>query len=90
MIFAYLIIAVIGLSLCYAWVKFVFFIFKLFKPKPKEKNPYIEAQKIINENDEKYQEYLLWMQSNGGGVPMQKLMTKEEFEVDREIKRLTS
>lgn len=83
----------IGLVVCvvlgYAWVKFVYWL--LPNPKPKTQpiqNPYIKAQILKQKNDKDYEEYLDWMAKNGSGVPFEKVMTKEEYEADRKIKKL--
>ena len=79
---------------CYLWVKFVYVILGklsnvLFKNRKKEEpNPYIQAQKRIDLNNKLYEEYLLWMANNSSGVPLDKAMTKEEFEADKQINKL--
>lgn len=75
---------------CYLWVKFVFAIFRLINKKPIQKpiNPYIEAQKTIMENDKNYEDYLKWMDEKGSGVPLNKLMTEEEYKAERQYKKL--
>ena len=76
-----------GVACCWAWIKFVNWIF----PKEKKKepalipqsNPYIEAQKRRNQNDHWYDEYISWMDHNGGGMPMDKVKTPEEKQFEK-------
>lgn len=52
-------------------------------------NPYILAQKKIDLNNKHYEEYLEWMEKNihnSLGVPLDKIMTKEEFIAEQKIK----
>lgn len=92
MIIILLIAIIVCFVLCYLWVKFVFAIFspKIWNRKKlkEDSNPYIKAQKLINANHKNYDDYLIWMQNNGGGIPLDKVMTREEFEGDAEIKKL--
>ena len=67
------------------WIKLVFMIFR--KRIKKETNPYIEAQKIINQNDKDYEEYIQWMQKNNGQIPLDKIRTAEEIRADNQLKR---
>lgn len=48
-------------------------------------NPYILAQKKIDQNNRDYQNYINWMQKNSSGVPLEKIMTKEEFLAEQKI-----
>lgn len=81
-----ILLLIIGVAiLIYAsamWVKFVWYI---FRPKKKPLNPYIEAQKVMMDNDKKYEEYIDWMSKNGYGVPIEKIRYKEEKEAEMNI-----
>lgn len=74
---------------CWLWVKFVFSIFGLInKKRVPVLNPYIEAQKLIIENDKNYEDYLNWMDKKGSGVPLEKIMTKEDHKAQSQINKL--
>lgn len=51
-------------------------------------NHYIALHKAKLENDRQYEEYLNWAAANGEGVPVPKIVTKEDQEADKKIKRL--
>lgn len=53
----------------------------------KRENPYIRKHKSKWRNDKEYQEYLKWLSSKGGDVPLNKTHLREEEEVNREINR---
>ena len=79
-----------GIACIYGWIKFVNWIW----PKEKKKeaprpqlNPYIEAQRRRDQNDRWYDEYLSWMDHNGGGMPMDKVKTPEEERFDKKYKQ---
>lgn len=80
----------------YLFVKAFVMIFKgiyraIFWDKIKLKeNPYINAQKLIDDNNREYEDYLKWMSENSSGVPLKKVMTKEEYEAEIRIKKLIS
>lgn len=94
MIVLYLVIAIIGILICYLWVKIIFWIFSipiqyLERRKIKEdNNPYIKAQKLIDDNNRKYEDYLKWMSEHSEGVPIQKIKSKEEFEAETRLKNI--
>jgi hypothetical protein len=95
MVYFLLIVGVIFLVIALMlWVKFVFLIFKklskiIFKNKIKEENnPYIQTQKLVIKNDNNYDDYLKWMILNSSGVPLDKIMTKEEFKAGKEINKM--
>jgi hypothetical protein len=88
---------IICLALCFAWVKFVYWIFSKLESKhqpaqpiEKEKgNPYIAYQLFKEKNDKDYQEYLEWMNSReDAGVPIKKLQAREDREAEEKIKKL--
>jgi hypothetical protein len=93
MIFGILIV-IIAVAIAYLWVKFVFVFFKmiinLFRKEEIEQkeNPYIQAQKVIEENNKYYYDYLDWMQKNGSTPPIEKIKTLQEIEADKKIKEL--
>lgn len=96
MIIVYGILIFFGALACYVWAKICYGLYKGFyniinnKKIREENNPYIKAQKLIDKNNQDYQNYINWMQKNSNGVPLDKIMTKEEFTADQEIKKLIS
>ena len=62
------------------WIKFVNWLI----PTPKQKqqkvefNPYIEQHRMKMKNDKWYEEYLEWLDKNGGDIPFEKWKTEEE------------
>lgn len=53
-----------------------------------ESNPYVQQHKAKLKNDELYDEYMGWAAKHGEGVPVPKLVTKEDAEAEKKIKRL--
>lgn len=51
------------------------------------KNPYITEQKSRMWNTKKYEEYERWMRIKGEGIPIQKIVTQDEFEAVEKIKK---
>jgi hypothetical protein len=92
MIIVYGIIVLIGIFACYVWWKICIYaknkaIAFINRNDIKENsNPYILAQKKVDLNNKHYEEYLEWMQKNSSGVPLDKIMTKEEFIAEQKIK----
>lgn len=91
----YVIMAFIVFAFIYNSFKLVFnLIMKVINRLRKNKieelnNEYIIKQKIIDENEKKYNDYLNWMQKrNNGSVPIEKIKTKEEFEAEKKINQL--
>jgi hypothetical protein len=68
----------------YAMNKTIAFINR--KQIKENENPYILVQKRVDLNNKHYEEYLEWMQSQSSGVPIEKMMTKEEFIAEQKIK----
>ena len=73
-----------GVACCWLWIKFVNWLI----PKDKNnieppENPYIEAHKRRLINDAWYEDYLKWMDHNGGGMPMDKVKTPEEQQFEK-------
>lgn len=69
------------------------FILRKMDKKPidqpvKEYNAYIAYHKLKNKNDKDYQEYLKWLQSNGGGVPVEKTISAEDKKAETKIRNL--
>jgi hypothetical protein len=52
------------------------------------KNPYIQAHKFKNSNDELYNEYLIWLDKNGGDIPFEKYVYLPDKKFDSEIDKL--
>lgn len=78
---------------CYFWVKLVFLLVGklnsfIFRNRIKEeRNPYIREQKARMWNNQKYEEYEKWMRTKGDGIPLEKVITKEEHEAIEKIKK---
>ncbi|MDI9256323.1 hypothetical protein [Flavobacterium sedimenticola] len=95
MIIVYTALILIGIAASVLWCKAVFWFFgKLEKRINKKKiaeqnNPYIQAHKAKMLNDKNYEEYLDWMAKNAHGVPVPKMMTREDWEASQKINRLT-
>ena len=53
----------------------------------KTTNPYIKTHKRKWKNTEHYHEYLKWLDSKGGDLPIPEVKFKEDMEVEREIKK---
>lgn len=73
---------IICVALCYWWVKAVGAFFNWIQPK---KNPYVEVHKAKIKNDIAYQDYLNWLDRNGGDMPFDKWKTKEEMDFERKL-----
>lgn len=92
MIIVYGILVLIGILACVLWWKLCIFgmnktiAFINRKEIKENSNPYILAQKKIDKNNRDYEEYLEWMQKSSSGVPIDKLMTKEELIAEQKIK----
>ena len=67
--------------------RFINAFFSLFE---KKENPYVEAHKAKKKGDAVYQEYLNWLDKNGGDMPLEKLKTKEEFEFEKKLHKAQS
>lgn len=92
MIIIYGILILIGVLACYLWWKLCMYAmnktiaFINRKQIKENENPYILVQKRVDLNNKHYEEYLEWMQSQSSGVPIEKMMTKEEFIAEQKIK----
>ncbi|WP_310381835.1 hypothetical protein [Flavobacterium sp.] len=81
------------IAACYLWVKFVIVMCNklhnyLNRNKIKEdSNPYIIEQKARMWNDKNYDDYEKWMRTKGDGFPIEKVLTRDEFEANRKFKR---
>ena len=90
----YVILVIIFLVIFYSFIKFLVTLFKNIiysfdkNKRIESENEYVIKQKIIDENDKKYDEYLKWMQRKSNGIPMEKIKTKEEFEAEKKINDL--
>ena len=56
--------------------------------RSKEKNPYIQYHKFKNQNDQNYDDYLKWLEKEGHGVPIDKIVSREDFEAEKKIKKM--
>jgi hypothetical protein len=78
---------------CYLWAKLVFVLCDklycfVFRNKIKEsQNPYIAEQKARMWNNKKYEEYEKWMRKKGEGIPIEKVITQDEYEAIKKIKK---
>ena len=80
------------ISFCVGYAILWLFGSKLVREKqvsaPKEFNPYIEYHIRRRKNDANYEEYLEWMDKNNYRLPVDKVMTEEEFLFYKEINEL--
>lgn len=53
----------------------------------KKENPYIKTHKRKWQNNTDYQEYLRWLDRQGGDVPLNKADFKEDFDVMNEVNK---
>ncbi len=79
---------VIGIAVCYGFVKAVNVVFNpwIRKLDAKKTNPYITAHTNRIRNDNYYEEYLKWMDKTNGELPIHKVKTPEERRFDKNIK----
>lgn len=84
---------VVGVALIYSWVKVMNLIFnplisrleKKNARRLKNDNPYVIAHKLKFKNDAMYDEYIQWLDENGGDLPFDKMKTQEELKVEKII-----
>ena len=80
------------ISFCVGYAILWLFGYKLFREKqvkpPKEVNPYINYHIRRQQNDANYQEYIDWMNANNYQLPVDKVMTEEEYLFSKEINDL--
>lgn len=84
---------VITIAAIYGFVKAVNYIFdpiinRLDKKRArlrKDDNPYIQMHRLKFENDAMYDEYLVWLNENGGDLPFDKWVTQEEVEFEKKL-----
>lgn len=58
------------------------------KKQIEKRNPYIEAQKFKDVNDELYKNYIDWLDKNGGDVPFEKVKFNQDVSADKKIEKL--
>lgn len=81
------------IAACYFWLKLVFAMCNKLhnyfnRNKIKEDfNPYIVEQKARMWNNQKYEEYEKWMRTKGDGIPIEKVIAKDEFDAIEKIKK---
>ena len=75
--------------LIYGWV---WLVNRLLNPLIKKsegedtsQNPYIQAHLQRRRNDKDYEQYLQWLDTNGGDLPIDKILTKEEWEFKQQL-----
>jgi hypothetical protein len=84
---------VIGVVLIIGWTKLINMIFNPFIKRSEKKqiqtdnidNPYIEAHLVRRRNDDDYEEYLKWLSDSGGDLPINKILTREEWEFKQQL-----
>ena len=54
--------------------------------EPDFENPYIVDHLYRRKNDSDYEAYLDWLDKEGGGLPLEKILTQEEWEFEQKIK----
>ncbi len=93
MVFVVILSIVVGGLLIYGWIKLVNAIFNpLIKKSEKRnnqistiENPYVEAHLLRRRNDKDYEDYLNWLDKTGGDLPIQKVLTREEWEFKKQL-----
>lgn len=75
---------VVAIVLIWAWVRLVNWMLPT-KKSSQTTNPYIQAHLMRRDNDAHYEEYLNWLDKTGGGLPIEKLKTKEELKFEKQI-----
>jgi len=93
MVLFVVLLIIVGVVLIIGWTKLINMIFNpLIKRSEKKQiqtdnidNPYIEAHLIRRRNDNDYEEYLKWLDDNGGGLPINKILTREEWEFKQQL-----
>ena len=85
----FFLVAFFAISFCIGYAILWLFGSTLVRGKNvKEVNPYIEAHLLRKKNDANYNEYIEWMNSNNFNLPVDKVMTEEEFRFYKEMKEL--
>ena len=85
---------VVGAVLIYGWIRLINRIFNPAIKKMERKrarllkndNPYIVAHRFKMQHDDMYQEYLQWLDKNGGDIPFEKWKTEEEQNFEQKIR----
>lgn len=70
-IFVFLIVFVIG-----------YFIFG-----KRKQNPYIKTHQKKWQNEKQYDEYIVWLDSQGGDLPLKEVKFKEDIEIVNEVSK---
>lgn len=83
-------IFVIGLFVVLVRYTAKFLLSKIVKYEKKKNNPYIKFHKLKMKNDEDYQDYLEWIKKEGSGVPIEKLLSFEDYKAEQKIKKSLS
>lgn len=77
---------VIGIAVCYGFVKAVNAVFNpAIKRLSNNENPYIKAHTNRKRNDAYYEEYLNWMDKTNSDLPIDKVVSEEERSFFRKI-----
>lgn len=59
-----------------------------FWNRPENKNPYIKTHRRKLKIKQNYENYLQWLDSKGGDVPMKKITFHDDTEVIKEISKI--
>lgn len=84
---------VVAVALIYSWIKVMNLLFNPLISRLDQKNvrrlkndnPYVVAHKQKFENDAMYDEYLHWLDENGGDLPFEKMKTQEELSFEKKL-----
>lgn len=55
-------------------------------PDPFENNLYINAHRTRRKNDDDYETYLDWLDKTGGDLPIDKIISREEWNFKQQMK----
>lgn len=93
--FVITLLVLVGAALIYGWVKLINAIFNPIINRLENKkrrlnkadNPYIQMHRLKFENDAMYEEYIEWLDKNGGDIPFEKWKTSLDRKADRDINK---
>lgn len=77
--------AVICGAFVVAWAKSLLWIINKIEYKKENRNPYVKEHENRVLNDSYYEDYLKWLDEKGGGLPIDKIKSKEEKEFLKKI-----
>lgn len=90
-----ILLLILGAVLIYGFIKLVNAVFNpVIKRLDRKKqrilqtdNPYIVAHRVKMANDKMYDEYLQWLDKNGGDIPFEKWKIEEEERAEASINK---